>query len=373
MLALQEVLFAAGGIIFVEGTPMAYDTYQPIIEVTRGPIVESVHLGAVAVVDANGNLLASHGDPNMVMYLRSSAKPFQALPFVEMGGAEAYELTDREIAVMCASHIGSDEHVAVVAGMQNKIGLSESQLLCGSQFPSRRNTLEAMLRRGEEPTSNRNNCSGKHTGMLAQASMRGVATEDYIHPAHPVQQLNLQTFSEMCSVSPESVLIGVDGCSAPVYAIPLRAGAYGYARLCDPCDLPPRRAAACRRIVQSMTAQPEMVSGPEEFDTTLMQVGAGKIVSKTGAEGYQAIGLLPGVLSPDSPGIGITYKIADGDATGRARSLVGLEILRQLGVFTDEQMRDFPKFGDLVVKNWRKLHVGEMRPIFELTRQGGRA
>jgi L-asparaginase II len=346
---------------------MPHDNYKPMLEITRGPVVESVHFGAAAVVDVHGRLLASFGDPYTITYLRSSAKPFQALPLVEMGGPEAYGLTDREIAVMCASHHGTDEHVSVVRGIQAKINATESDLLCGSHDPVRA-TLKAMILRGEEPSPIRHNCSGKHTGMLAQALLRGLTWEDYIDPGHPVQQLNLKTFAEMTDMTIDSIALGTDGCSAPVYAIPLYNAALGFARLSDPAGLEDRRAAACRRIVQAMLANPDMVQGEGGFDTVLMQHGEGTVFTKGGAEGYQALGLLPGALYPGSPGAGIMIKISDGDLSGRARPVVSIEILRQLGVFSDEQAQAVPRYANRVVTNWRKLEVGEIRPIFTLER-----
>jgi L-asparaginase II len=344
---------------------MPYENYQPMLEVTRGPVVESVHFGAAAVVDVHGRLLASFGDPYTITYLRSSAKPIQALPFIEMGGAEAYGLSEREIAVMCASHMGTDQHVAVVRSIQAKIQVSESDLLCGSHDPAR-SVLKEMILRGEEPSPIRHNCSGKHTGMLAQALLRGLTKEDYINPSHPVQQLNLKTFAEMTDMDESAIALGTDGCSAPVYAVPLFNAALGFARLSDPGELEESRAAACQRIVQAMIANPDMVAGPGGFDTVLMQYGAGRLFTKGGAEGYQAIGLLPGALYPGSPGAGIALKIADGDLSGRARPVASIEILRQLGVFTDQQAQEVPQFSDRTVTNWRRIHVGEIRSVFTL-------
>jgi L-asparaginase II len=339
-----------------------------MVEATRGPIVESIHMGAVAVSDANGNLLASYGDPRTVTFLRSSAKPFQALPFIEMGGAEAFGLTDREVAVLCASHAGTDDHAAVIRGIQQKIGVTEKDLLCGIHPAEDEATAEAMVLRGEAPTPVRHNCSGKHTGMLAHAILRHLPIEDYINPQHPIQKTILQEFSEMCEIPVGEVILGTDGCSAPVFAVPLQNAARGYARLCGPDGLAAPREAACRRITRAMSSNPDMIAGPGRFDTVIMQVGAGKIVSKGGAEGYQALGLLPGGRGPGSPAFGITFKIADGDISGRARALASVEILRQLDALSDEQVLALAVFGTRPLRNWRKLPVGEIRPCFILQR-----
>jgi len=340
--------------------------YLPMIELTRGSIVESVHYGAAAVVDSHGTLLASFSDPNTVTFLRSSAKPFQALPFIEMGGDKAFNLTDREIALICASHSGTDEHVAVVQGMQQKIGVSEKNLLCGTHSPSHQPTAKAMLLRGEEPTPNRHNCSGKHTGMLAQAVLRHLPLEDYINIHHPVQQTILNTFAEMCGLPVDQVVVGIDGCSAPNFAVPLRLAAWGFARLCDPNQLTSARAQACRSITRAMTQNSDMVGGPGRFDTLIMNLAEGRILTKGGAEGYQGIGLMPGALYPVSPALWIAIKISDGDSGGRAVPCSAVELLRQLGALSKQEQAALETFGPHHLYNYRALQVGDIHPCFKL-------
>ena len=352
--------------------------YQPVFEVTRGRIVESIHFGAVAVVDSGGRLLAWYGDPKSVTFMRSSAKPFQVLPFIERGGDQAFHLTSKEIAILCASHDGSDEHVEVIKGIQAKVGVQESDLLCGTHLLSNLPTVEAMRARGEAPTPNRHNCSGKHTGMLAHARMRGLPIADYINPEHPVQKTILETFSEMCGILPEHVEIGIDGCSAPNFAIPLSNAALGFARLCDPRSLSQERAAACRRITSAMMANPIMVGGIGRFDTRLMEVCSKRILSKTGAEGYMALGILSGALGAESPGVGIVFKVADGDIAlrdaegnfyNRVRPAIAIEILKQLGYISGAESEELAEFGPVrPVINARKTVVGESRPAFTLLR-----
>jgi L-asparaginase II len=340
--------------------------YETLVEVTRGPLIESIHLGAIAIVDSQGRLVASAGDPDVIANLRSSAKPFQTLPLIEKNGPQVFGITDQEIALTCASHSGTDQHVQVLRDLQTKIGVQESSLLCGTHPAMDASTAQAMLQRDEKPTANRHNCSGKHTGMLAQARLRELSIENYLDQTHGVQQEILQTFAEMVDVAAEEVLIGIDGCSAPTFAIPLRNAALGYARLADPTGLPDPRAGALRHIFQAMVAHPLMVAGPNRFDTCLMEVGAGKIVAKGGAEGYQGIALLPGAFGPTSPALGITYKIADGDSAGRARAVVGISILRQLGALDAAQLEALKAFDARPIDNWRKLEVGEIRPAFQL-------
>ena len=355
------------------------ERYQPIFELTRGHIVESIHYGAIAVVDSLGKLLYSHGDPQTAAFLRSSAKPFQALPFFERGGPKTFNLTKKEQALMCASHEGSDEHVRVVESIQTKVGLKESDLQCGIHMPGEATAYKALIARGEIPTANRNNCSGKHSGMLAHAKMRGLPLDTYLDINHPIQQDILTGFAEMCDYPKDKIEVEIDGCSAPNFAVPLYNSALAFARLCDPNAIEnagQARIRACREITEAMTGNPEMVSGYNEFDCRLMRTGKGRIVCKRGAEGFQAIGLQPGMLGVNSPGIGITIKVSDGDLLfrtlqieplNRVRPAVTLEILRQIGAIDETDLKDLAEFGPVLpIKNHRGIVTGESRPAFQL-------
>ena len=341
--------------------------YLPLLELTRGGIVESIHHGALAVADAQGRLVASFGDPRAVTFLRSSAKPFQALPLVETGAAEAFGLTPREIALACASHKGLDMHAEALSVMQHKIGVTEGDLLCGVHPLEDAETAARLHREGRAPTPNRHNCSGKHTGMLAQAQHRSLPLADYVNPRHGIQQTILQTFAEMSALRVDEVVVGVDGCSAPNFAVPLVNAATAFARLAGPSSLSAPRAAALKTIFSAMTSHPEMVRGPKGFDTELMRVRPGVIVSKGGAEGYQGLGLAAGALGPGSPALGVALKIADG--AGRGTYPVALEVLRQLGALGEAELKALEGFGfgpRLPLMNWRGLVVGEARTCFEL-------
>ena len=338
--------------------------FSPIFESTRNKTVEIIHYGALAVVDSSGTIIASHGNPHSICFLRSSAKPFQALSLIEAGGVQKWSLSPKEIAIICASHTGTDEHVRILNGLQAKIKVKEKDLLCGVHPPTDEATRDAMRKRGETPTPNRHNCSGKHTGMMALAKLMHTTIENYIDQEHPVQKRILQSFGKMCDTPIENIIIGMDGCSAPVFAIPLHKAAYGYARLCDPAGLGIERAAACNTITRSMIDQPEMVAGPGMFDTRLMEVLQGKIISKGGADGFQQIGIMPGVLKKDSPGFGIALKISDGDALYKVRPAVTLTVLDQLGVMTKDELKELSDFGPwFAVKNWRNIVVGQAHPM----------
>ncbi len=345
---------------------MSSSTYVPLFEATRGHIVESVQFGAIAVVNSDGLIQASEGDPEMVTFLRSSAKPFQALPFMEAHGDDYFHLTDTEVAIMCASHAGTDEHLQVLIGFQQKIGITEDQLMCGTHPPFDSDTWHTMIQSGRKLTANRHNCSGKHTGMLASARLQGFPLEEYPSIEHPIQQQILLAFSEMVGVAKEQVEVGIDGCSVPTFAVPLRNAAFGYARLADPSRLPANRKDACQRIVRAMTSNPMMIAGPKLFDTVLMDLAGDKFLTKTGAEGFQALSILPDAIEPGSPALGVALKIADGDQDGRARPVVMLELLRQLGAITNSELAALKDLSRRPIYNFRHLRVGEYRPSFSI-------
>ena len=349
-------------------------TTQPILELTRGSVVEATHFGSIAVVDSTGKLLNSYGDPHTVAFLRSSAKPFQALPFVEYGGVEHYGFTQSELSISCASHETSQMHLDTVTAMQKKIGIHESSLQCGGHLPGDSSKLKQVIKEDIKPTSNFNNCSGKHTAMLAFAKMRGLPLETYLDFDHPIQKEILKTFSEMCGIEMDKVQLGIDGCSAPNFAVPLINAALGMARICDPRDLSEARAVACKKITAAMSAHPEMVSNHGEFDCELMNIGAGRLVTKRGAEGFQIIGLMPGVYG--EKGVGIAFKVTDGDkssmndsleSTARVRPSVTLEILHQLKVLNESELQSLSKFGpEKTLKNYAGLITGKSQPVFRI-------
>ena len=360
---------------------MTNSSYRPVFQLTRGDIVESIHFGAIAVMEASGRLVAWYGDPGLVTFTRSSAKPLQALPFLESGGLPFYGLTLQEVALVCASHSGTDEHVGVVKSLQAKTGVSEADLMCGVHAAYDRATAEAMRKRGEEPTPNRHNCSGKHTGMVAFSRMLGYPLSpnglSYIDPHHPVQQRILTSLAEMCDLPMQEVHIGIDGCSAPNFGLPLKNTALGFARICQPDGLSGKRAETCYLISNAMRTYPDIIGGPDNFDTFLMQAAQGRVICKGGAEGFQAFGIMPDAIKPGSPALGVAFKISDGDLKGHnrpagdprghVRPAVTLEILHQLGVFDSQDLDQLVEYGpEFPVENWRKLKVGWASPCFNL-------
>lgn len=347
---------------------------RPILELIRDTTVESTHFGSIAVVDSAGTLLHSYGDPHTVAFLRSSAKPFQVLPFVEEGGVEYYRYTQAELALSCASHETSQMHLDAVQALQEKVGIQESSLQCGPHLPSDAKKLREVIKHDITPTNNFNNCSGKHTTMLAFAKMRGLPLEDYLEFNHPIQLDIRLALAQMCVMDAEKMQAGVDGCSAPNYAMPLFNAALGMARMCDPRGLPGTRADACKQITDAMLTHPEMVSNFGEFDCELMKIGGGRIITKRGAEGFQIIGLEAGVAA--EIGVGIAFKVTDGDKSimkndltvnARVRPPIALEILRQLGALNETQLKSLERFGpEKTLINYAGLVTGMSKPAFKL-------
>jgi L-asparaginase II len=341
-----------------------------MIEIVRAGLVESSHFVSLAVADSSGNLIAAWGDPELQTYMRSSAKPFQALPAVFEGAVDAAGFTETELALMCASHAGTDRHAGLAAGMLAKIGCTAQSLRCGIHTPYDQRTAEALARSGEPADALRNNCSGKHSGMLALARHLEAPLETYLEQTHPVQQLILKTFARMTDLPIEAIRVGTDGCSAPNFAVPLRNAAAAYARLMAPEGLPIPQAAAARRVVAAMTGSPDVISGAGRFDTELMRVCAGRVLSKGGAEGYQCVGIPADSLGGEHPALGLALKVVDGDLGHRASSAATLQVLEQLGALTREQRSALARFDERELRNLAGLPVGALRisPAFEFVR-----
>lgn len=321
-----------------------------LVEVTRGHPVESIHRGSIAVADAEGTLIFALGDVETPVYPRSSLKPIQALPLVESGAAEAFGLGDEEVALASASHSGEPMHTKCVAAWLKRIGCSESDLACGPHPVRYEPVWHEMVARGEAPTRIHNNCSGKHTGFLTVARHWNIAIEGYERHDHPVQQAVAQTLAELADVGADMPW-GVDGCTAPNFALPLAAFARALAKLADPSRLAPERAAAARRIVRAMTAHPELVSGTGRTCAILMQAAKGRAAVKTGAEGVYA------AIVPEM-GFGIALKIDDG-AT-RASDTAIAALLDKLGLLNGDAAA-----AELIhapVTNTRNAIAGERRP-----------
>lgn len=334
-----------------------------LIEVTRGPLVESWHRGWVVVVDSAGTVVASLGDSATRTFFRSAAKPFQTIPLITSGAATRYGLTPQELAVITGSHSGEEIHLATVESILARGGLSVDLLQCGAHQPFDSQAARALRAAGRAPGPLHNNCSGKHAGMLLLARQGGYPLENYLDPDHPIQVGIRRVVADFTGTPVDEIVVAVDGCSAPVFGVSLRAMALSYARLVDPGGSTPRDEAA-RQVLAAMLEFPEMVGGTRRrLDTDLMRALPGRLVSKVGAEGVQLIGVLPTSAYPR--GLGIAIKIEDGDIR-RARDPVVIEVLRQLGVLDEETLPLLSEYRQATLYNHRHLAVGEVRPAFRL-------
>ena len=338
---------------------------EPLVEVKRGSLTESRHRGHIVVVDPDGNIIASLGAPENVTYLRSSAKPFQAIPLLTSGAADRFGFTDREVALACGSHNGEPIHTELALSMLKKIGLGIEALRCGAHEPYGAEAALELRMRGEQPNALHNNCSGKHVGMLAVALHLGASIDNYESPENPVQKAIVDVVSQFSGVAVTDMAIGIDGCTAPAFGITMKAMALAYARLvAPPASFDKKIRDACERIVRVMSAYPELIGGTSQrLDTEIMRAAPRRLVSKVGAEGVYTAGIKPSEEWPH--GFGIALKIEDGDDK-RARPTVVVESLRQLGVLRDESLEAVAKYAFFPVKNRRDAVVGEISASFDL-------
>jgi L-asparaginase II len=341
---------------------------EPLVQVTRGAITESRHRGHVVAVEPSGKIVAVLGAPETVTFLRSSAKPLQAIPLIASGAAARFGFSEKEIALACASHSGEPIHIEVVASMLGKIGLGPEHLKCGTHEPFSPEVARELREKGEKPHVLQNNCSGKHAGMLALALHLGAPTESYDRPGNPVQLAIGHTISQFSGIAVEDIAVGIDGCGVPVFGVTVKAMALMYARLvAPPPQLEENTREACNRIVAAMTSYPELIGGTtDRLDTEMMRATEGNLVSKVGAEGVYTAGVLPCKDWPN--GLGLALKIEDGD-DHRARPTVVIESLNQLGVLDDESLEAVSRYAFFPVRNRSGEIVGEVRASFKLNRE----
>jgi len=334
-------------------------TTQPI-KVYRGDYIESTHNIHIAVVKSNGELLAYYGDPHRLTFARSSMKPLQAIPAVESGAVDNYAIHPKELSLFCASHSGEPFHRETVMQVLQKLNLSEKQLQCGTHVPRHMESYNELIRGGGELTPVFSNCSGKHSGMLAGTVAQGMDVKTYRQLSHPYQQQILDVIADVTSYDRESIATSVDGCGVPVHRVPLYNLALSFSRLAKPDDWTgsdEKRKEALRRICHAMVTHPEMVAGTKEFDTDLMKVFDGRIVAKGGAEGVHCFG-------DTETGIGVAIKIEDGNS--RARSVVTMEVLRQLTMGKEGLWNELSDYIETPVLNARNEKIGKVVANFTL-------
>ena len=325
-----------------------------LVEVGRGGVVECRHYGAIAVVDAEGRRVAGVGDPDLMTFFRSAAKPFQALPIVTSGAADAFAMTDAELAVCSASHNGEPAHQAVVTGLLAKLGLDDGALRCGVVTPIDRQTAAQVVAGLQPPTQLHCDCSGKHSGMLAVCTHRGWPLETYKEPDHPHQREIRGVIAEFLGVPADGMVTGTDGCGVPTFYASVANIARAWALLAAP-PAPYRDAAG--RILDAMAAEPYMVEGRNRLCTDLMRTVGPAVVVKTGAEALFCLALR-------ERGLGVAIKIEDGN--GRGLPVITASLLSQLGIIDEATADRFLALQSPQLRNHTGTLVGELRPVFAL-------
>ena len=324
-----------------------------LVRQLRNGIEESVHRGDIVEADAMGGLIRVLGDPDRMVTLRSTVKPFGALALIEEGGVEAFDLGSAEIAILASSHSGEDLHVRTIQGIFRRVGISQALLACGAEgMPLDPLTAARLARDGEKAGPIRHMCSGQHAVSLLLSKLKGWEPEDYWQPSHPSQAAYRAAVARAFAVKPADLQTAIDGCGVETYGFPLREVARAYAMLADPTALPakdPRRTLAESLIIvrDAMLAEPEMVAGRHDrLDTSLMKAAPGRVISKAGMEALRGIAILAGPRagSTDSGPSGLAVKIEDGDGYDRGTWAASIEALRQAGVLDGQALRVLARY-----------------------------
>lgn len=323
----------------------------------RGEYEDLCFTGHILVVDAEGKIVYSIGDPDKFVFARSSAKLFQAMVVLESGAADYYGITNKELSLICSSHSGEEYHVEAVREILKKAGLDEGYLQCGTHYPMYQPLADQMRREGIEPIPAQEMCSGKHAGMLITSKYLGDSLEDYYLPSHGQQQRILRTISEMCDYPAGKIGLGIDGCGVPVHAMPMYNFALGFARMSRPEVFTDERRRASERIVEAIQEYPLYISGTGRPDARINALPGKNVFSKSGADGYYGLGIR-------DRGLGIAIKLDCG--IGPVRDAVVVETLRQLGEIQDNELDCFRPETEMNVYNFKKEVVGQTHCCFRL-------
>src|SRR3954467_6224532 len=331
-------------------------TLVPLIETFRGGTLECQHFGAVAVADTTGRLVAHAGDPHWVTFTRSTLKALQALPFVKAGGPAHFGFSEGQVAMMCASHNGEPMHVAQVEGMLERTGLTRKALQCGCHVPMFADLGIAPAPAPGTYDERHHNCSGKHAGFLAWCVQHGQPTGTYLAPGHPRQQAIRREVARATGLAAEDLKLGIDGCSAPNFAMPISALARAYARLASG-DRDVESGESFAQLSRAMTAHPELVSGTARSDLAFMRAGRGDWVTKVGADGVQA-------FASTSRGQAFAIKVSDGNKVALFAATIA--VLDQLGWLDARQRDELRPWRAEAIPNAGGTQVGERKPAFRL-------
>lgn len=327
-----------------------------VLHYTRAGHVENVHRGDVAAVNCAGEVVHGVGNAYLPMFWRSAAKPFQALPFVKNGGLEKYDISEEELAMLVSSHSGEENHVALVRGILKKLGLDETVLDCGVLRPLNGKAYTKLLLAGEPITAVHNQCSGKHSQIIALAIMLGVPVEGYIRPEHPAQKLIFKHVA-MASKMPEDKLeIGIDGCGVPVFYLPLYNMALAYARLSTPKkgDWGEYETAATK-IRDAMSKYPQVVSGTGRIDLAVPEITKGRIIAKIGSDAVYC-------LAVKDENLGIAFKIEDGSFAAITPMVIA--VLKKFDLLTKDEAAQLDEKFPPTLKNHRGEIIGTIEAVF---------
>lgn len=350
-----------------------------LVRQVRNGIEESIHRGDIVEVDASGRLIRSLGDPDRIVTLRSTVKPFGVVALIEAGGIEAFDLEPAELAIMASSHSGEDFHVRTLQSVFRRAGVSQSLLACGNEgMPLDPLTAARLARDGEKAGPIRHMCSGQHAVSLLLSRLKGWDLESYWRPEHPSQAAYRAAVARAYATTPQKLETAIDGCGVETYAFRLREVAQAYAFLADPSGLSvrdPRRslAPAVTLVRDAMVAHPEMVAGRHDrLDTSLMKAAPDRLISKAGMEALRAIAILPGPRSGtllDAPS-GLAIKIEDGDGYDRGTWAASVEALRQVGVLDGGALRVLARYHRPTILDPHGRVGAESIPEFELAPVG---
>ena len=333
---------------------------NPVLaEVTRGGHVESRHRGAFVVMDGDGRVVLSAGDTARAVFPRSAVKAIQALPLIETGAADALGLSERELALACASHSGEEGHASGAAGILARAGLDESHLECGAHWSSDPAVLALQARKYDRPTALLNNCSGKHSGFLCACHKAGFGLKGYVKADHPFQRLIAGTMEEVTGAAHGADNSGIDGCAIPTYAVPLTALASGFARMATGNGLGAERAKAARRLLQAAMANAWEVGGTGRFDTRMMEGAGGRIFTKVGAEG---------VFTAALPDLGLAIALKADDGAERAAEAMVSGVLAKVLARDDALQPHLRAMAIATLRNRNGDAVGEVRPAGVIAR-----
>ena len=330
-----------------------------LVHALRGGTVESAHRGALAIVDADGSVHTTLGDIDRPVFPRSAVKVLQALPLVDSGAADRFQLTDEELALACASHGGEPRHAATAAAMLAKAGVDASALECGTHWPYNDAAIKALAAAGARPSALNNNCSGKHSGfvclgcLMADGGDRRAFLSGYVKPDHPVMREVTAALQAATGYDLANTAVGTDGCSIPTYAIPLRHLAHGFARVATGQGLRPGHAQAAARLRKAVAKAPFMVAGSGRFDTRVMEKLGERVFCKVGAEGFYCAAL------PEL-GLGVAVKMDDGN-NARACEVVMAALIEALLPLNDADATFMRGFSDVALVNWNGITVGHLQ------------